>query len=249
MISPVFDETGKPIGASNIARDITERRQAQQKEAESLQREKLAREKAEAANRAKDDFLASLSHELRTPLNPVLLIASEAAENADLSPEVRADFVTIRTNIELEARLIDDLLDVTRIVHGKLTLQQRVVDLKVILEHTIRNVQPELSEKRIPLEFNFDSPIKHVYGDDVRLQQVFWNVLRNAAKFTPPEGRITMVARLLHHKLHVAITDTGVGIGPSEVEKIFEAFSQGDSAKSTAHRFGGIGLGLAIARK
>ncbi|HYV28220.1 MAG TPA: PAS domain S-box protein, partial [Candidatus Eisenbacteria bacterium] len=249
MISPVIDESGKVIGASKIARDITERRHAEQKLNESFQREKLAREKAEMANRAKDDFLASLSHELRTPLNPILLLASDASENSDLSPEVKANFEIIRKNIELEARLIDDLLDITRIVHGKLSLHQRVVGLQSVLEETIRNVQPEFSEKQILVSLEFQCPQRHVFGDDVRLQQVFWNVLRNAVKFTPRGGRIGITVKAVAGKLHISFTDTGVGIAPAEIQKIFEAFAQGDNAQNTAHRFGGLGLGLAIARK
>ena len=248
-ISPVKDATGKIIGASKIARDITERRHAEQKLAESFAREKLARQQAESANRAKDDFLASLSHELRTPLNPILLIASDASENADLPPNVKALFETVRKNIELEARLIDDLLDLTRITHGKLSLHPRAVDLKTILEDTISNVQSEISEKLIHWKFDFKSPQRHVQGDDVRLQQVFWNVLKNAVKFTPPHGSITLVVEPAGPNLRVSITDTGIGMGAAEISRVFEAFSQGDHVKSDAHRFGGLGLGLAISRK
>jgi PAS domain S-box-containing protein len=247
--SPVVDATGKVLGASQIARDITDRRRAEQKLAESYQREKLAREKAELANSAKDDFLASLSHELRTPLNPILLIASDAAENPDFSPEVKAQFETIRKNIELEARLIDDLLDVTRIANGKLSLHLRPVDLQAILEETIRNVQADLNEKRIALTFDFQASSRRVYGDDVRLQQVFWNVLKNAIKFTPVHGRITVSLQAAESHLRVAITDTGIGMAPNELKQIFEAFSQGDRAKNVGRRFGGLGLGLAIARR
>lgn len=210
---------------------------------------RFAREKAELANRAKDEFLASLSHELRTPLNPILLIASDASENAALDPEVRALFETIRKNIELEARLIDDLLDVTRIAHGKLSLHLRVVDLEIILEETIRNVQAELSEKLIGLQFNFESPRKHVYGDEVRLQQIFWNLLKNAIKFTPQKGRITISVKRVESHLQISVTDTGIGLAAGEIKRVFEAFEQGDHTKNVAHRFGGLGLGLAIARK
>jgi PAS domain S-box-containing protein len=249
VISPVIDAAGNIMGASQIARNITDRRHAEQKLAESFQREKLAREKAESANRAKDDFLASLSHELRTPLNPILLIASDASENPDLSPDVKGRFETIRKNIELEARLIDDLLDITRIAHGKLSLHLRVVDLKTILEETIRNVQSELNEKLIEFRFDFGSSQRYVRGDDVRLQQVFWNILKNAVKFTPSRGRIALSVEAVENRLQISVTDTGIGIATGEIGRIFEAFSQGDHVQNEAHRFGGLGLGLAIARK
>ncbi|HTB85649.1 MAG TPA: ATP-binding protein [Candidatus Sulfotelmatobacter sp.] len=210
---------------------------------------RVARERADSANRAKDEFLASLSHELRTPLNPVLLIASDASENPALTPEVKADFKTIRTNIELEARLIDDLLDITRITHGKLLLHPRLVDLKIILEEIIRTFQPEVNEKKITLQFAFNSPKKFVHGDDVRLQQIFWNVLKNAIKFTPEKGRITMAVNQTGTRLQVSVSDTGIGLTKEETEQIFEAFSQGDHTKNVTRRFGGLGLGLAIARK
>ena len=248
-VSPVKDAAGKIIGASKIARDITERRRAEQTLAESFQREKQAREQAESANRAKDDFLASLSHELRTPLNPILLIASDASENTNLPPDVKAHFEVIRKNIELEARLIDDLLDLTRITHGKLSLHPRVVDVKTILEDTISNVQSELNEKLIHWKFDFKSPQQHVHGDDVRLQQIFWNVLKNAVKFTPPHGSITLSVELAGENLRISIADTGIGMTAAEIKRVFEAFSQGDHTKSDAHRFGGLGLGLAISRK
>ena len=210
---------------------------------------RLAREKADSANRAKDEFLASLSHELRTPLNPVLLIASDASGNPALSPEVKADFKTIRTNIELEARLIDDLLDITRITHGKLVLHSRQVDFKIILEEICRTFQPEVNEKLITLQFTFNSKRRFVHGDDVRLQQIFWNVLRNAIKFTPEKGRIAIAVNQVGNRLQIAVTDTGIGLTKEDVGQIFEAFSQGDHNKNVTRRFGGLGLGLAIARK
>ena len=249
VISPVKDVAGNVIGASNIARDITERRLAEQRLAESFDREKLAREQAEAASRSKDDFLASLSHELRTPLNPILLLASDSAENPDLPPEIKGQFETIRKNIELEARLIDDLLDLTRITHGKLSLHPRVVDVKVVLEDTINNVQSDLNSKLIGLKFDFRSSQRHVFGDEVRLQQVFWNVLKNAVKFTPQYGNISLAVNAVGQDLQISVTDTGIGMSADEIKRIFEAFSQGDHTKTDAHRFGGLGLGLAIARK
>lgn len=212
---------------------------------------RTAKEVAERASRAKDDFLAALSHELRTPLNPVLLLASEGAEDAELPARVRADFATIRDNCELEARLIDDLLDLNRIVHGKLGLEKSLVDCHVVLDDAIAIVEPELKKKKIALTVNQkDSPCP-LSADRARLQQVFWNVLKNAVKFTPEKGEIAINTSIDPDKKNLTITvaDTGIGLTDDEIKKIFEAFSQGDHAESTgAHRYGGLGLGLSITR-
>jgi signal transduction histidine kinase len=210
-----------------------------------------ARDAAEKASRAKDDFLAALSHELRTPLNPVLLLASDAAVNATLPADVRSDFETIRKNVELEARLIDDLLDLTRITRGKLVLDLHRVNVLVVLRDAIATVAAELEQKRIALVTTFSADAHEVMGDPVRLQQIFWNVLRNAVKFTPPNGRIVVEARVTGspERVVVKITDTGIGMTADEIERVFDAFAQGDHANVTgSHRFGGIGMGLAISR-
>ncbi|HEY5297544.1 MAG TPA: PAS domain S-box protein [Verrucomicrobiae bacterium] len=247
-VSPVKDLHGKIIGASSIARDITERRHAEQKLEESFVREKAARQLAEAANRAKDDFLAALSHELRTPLNPVLLIASDSARDQELPPGVRTNFEIIRKNIELEARLIDDLLDMTRITCGKLTLNLQVLDARLILQDAIANVRSELNEKRLELMLNLKAKTHTIHGDAVRLQQVFWNVIKNAVKFTPGGGKIIVETYSDGGKMGVKVTDTGIGMTPEELDRVFAAFSQGDHA-DISRRFGGLGLGLAISRQ
>jgi PAS domain S-box-containing protein len=232
-----------------VNRDITERKHTQQALEESLRREKAARESAEKANLAKDDFLASLSHELRTPLNPVLLIASDAADNPDLPSEIRKDFETIRKNIEFEARLIDDLLDLTRITHGKLSLQVRDVDPQMILQEAIANVRSDVNAKQIQICLDWSAGGSIVSGDEIRLQQVFWNVLKNAVKFTPPKGKITIEATVTNGQLNVSCTDTGIGMTQEEIGRIFDAFAQGEHIKNENHRFGGLGLGLAISRR
>ncbi len=232
-----------------VNRDITARKHAEQELEKSFRREKAARELAEKANLAKDDFLASLSHELRTPLNPVLLIASDAADNPELAPEIRNNFETIRKNVELEARLIDDLLDLTRITHGKLSLHFRVTNARLIFDEAIANIQSDVHAKQIQMALNWHASQPPVYGDEVRLQQVFWNVLKNAVKFTPPKGKITIEAILKNGQLSVSITDTGIGMAQEEVERVFDAFAQGDHARTESHRFGGLGLGLAISRR
>lgn len=208
-----------------------------------------ARDEALAASRAKDAFLAALSHELRTPLNPVLLIASDAEADENLPSAIRKDFETIRKNVELEARLIDDLLDLSRIIRGKLSLQSQVVAVHDIVQDAIANVRADLQKKEIELLLNLKGNPSTVRGDPVRLQQIFWNVLRNAAKFTPHGGRITIATSTEGEKLNVRIADTGIGLTPEELHRIFEPFSQGDHATYNSHRFGGMGLGLTIARQ
>lgn len=241
-ISPIKDAEGKIIGASKIIHDITERKQAE-KEVER------ARDEALAASRAKDDFLAALSHELRTPLNPVLLLASEAARDLKLPAEIRRTFDTIRKNVELEARLIDDMLDLTRVARGKLALDFRAVNLHAVLQDAIATVRTDVGERQIALAVDFKAANAVVSGDAVRLQQIFWNVLKNAVKFTPPGGKISVETRAVSGRLVVKIADTGIGLTPEELTRVFKAFSQGDHAGGRgAHRFGGIGLGLAITR-
>lgn len=206
---------------------------------------------ARAASRAKDDFLAALSHELRTPLNPVLMLAHEAANDPTLPDEVRADFDMIRQNVELEARLIDDLLDLTRITRGKLILNPRTIDLHTILQSAIAIVQPDIAEKKLDLTVDLAATESVVWGDEVRLQQACWNVLKNAVKFTPPGGRIAIATETAGEagEIAIRITDTGIGLAAGEAENIFEAFYQGEHRKKDSpHRFGGLGLGLAISR-
>ncbi|HEU6449570.1 MAG TPA: PAS domain S-box protein [Verrucomicrobiae bacterium] len=206
---------------------------------------KRAMDEAERASRAKDEFLATLSHELRTPLNPVLLLASDAAANRELPPRARTDFDTIRKNIELEARLIDDLLDLTRLSRGKIKLERTVIDVHATLQNAIATVRGEMEQKQIALEVNLKAGRTAVLADDTRLQQIFWNILKNAVKFTNSGGKISVQTETLGDSLFVAkISDTGIGIDPAETEHIFDAFAQG------AHSgFGGLGLGLAISRK
>lgn len=208
---------------------------------------------AMAASRAKDDFLAALSHELRTPLSPVLLLATEAARNLQLSATVRADFETIAKNVALEARLIDDLLDLTRITHGKLKLENHPSDIHASLQEALAMTQDEISRKQINLDLKLNAKRYTVCGDDVRLKQIFWNVIKNAVKFTPAGGRITIETATLegdeNGSLIVTVTDTGIGMMPAELDRVFQPFSQGDHViQGGPHRFGGLGLGLAISK-
>jgi PAS domain S-box-containing protein len=245
VYEPERDAGGRVIGVVAALADITERWRAEKE----LER---ARDEAVTASRAKDDFLAALSHELRTPLSPVLLLATEAAENRELAPEVRADFEIIRKNVELEARLIDDLLDLTRITKGKMMLEKRRVSPQAILRDALATMRAEFEAKHLKVALDLDAETAQVQGDPVRLQQVFWNVLKNAAKFTPEGGAIALRAALAEDRrsFTVQVTDTGIGISAEELGRVFDAFSQGDHARGGgSHRFGGLGLGLAISKK
>ena len=202
---------------------------------------------AQEANARKDQFLARLSHELRTPLTPILAAVSAADENLPAGPELEETFRLIRRNVELEARLIDDLLDITRISHGKLELDLRPADGHDLILHAVEICRPTAQAKRVLLESRLDAEHHCVQADAARLQQVFWNLLNNAIKFTPAGGRVEISARnSANGRLEVEVADTGMGIPAGKIEGIFTAFEQGD-AKVT-REYGGLGLGLAICK-
>lgn len=231
------NDAGKCIGCLGTVADITERKRMEA-EAEQTRTELLA------ASRAKDDFLAMLSHELRTPLNPVLLLAGDGAADRDLPPGVRTDFDAIRKNVETQARLIDDLLDITRITHGKLAIEKQQLEIHDVLRKAIAMVQNEMEQKGIALKLAFNAAQHTVVGDTVRLQQVFWNILKNAIKFTSENGNIFVETSTEGVTVNVKITDTGSGISAGDLGTIFGAFSQGVQPGRT-----GLGLGLAISKK
>jgi len=246
VYTPERDSSGEVVGVVAAYTDITLRRNA---EIEAMR----ARDEAIAAGRAKDEFLAALSHELRTPLNPVLLIASESASDPALPADLRDRFDTIAKNVRLEARLIDDLLDLTRITRGKMSLQMHPVDVHVVLNDTITTLSSELTEHDLTLTLDLHAKSPVVNGDPARLQQIFWNVLKNAVKFTPAGGEIAIRSSIEEkfRLLRIEISDTGIGITPEELSRIFESFRQGEHASSAfgSHRFGGLGLGLSISRQ
>jgi len=199
------------------------------------------------ANAAKDQFLALLSHELRNPLSPVIAMVGELEAGAPDSPEIRQALEVIRRNVELEARLIDDLLDVTRIAKGKLQLSFEIVSVHEILQRAFEICREEIALKELDSQFRLNAEQSHVEGDPARLQQVFWNLIKNSVKFTPAKGRI-MIETLnpAPDEIEIRITDTGLGIEQEKIGKIFNAFEQGQS--SITRRFGGLGLGLAISK-
>jgi len=200
---------------------------------------------AQAANLAKDQFLATLSHELRTPLTPVLAVISSLEGDDRLEAKVRESLAMVRRNVELEARLIDDLLDLTRIARGKLELSRRPADLRRLVEQAIEICcSQEMESGRLRIVKDLEAADHSLWADSSRLSQVFWNLLNNAVKFTPQGGTITVRSRFEQGEIVVQISDTGVGIRPESLRHIFNAFEQGDL--STTRRFGGLGLGLAI---
>lgn len=204
---------------------------------------KRQKEAAESANAAKDRFLATLSHELRTPLTPILIWAGGMVRDPSLPPDISEGLEMVCRNIELEARLIDDLLDLTRIARGKLRLHLRKSDAHDLLNHATAIVRDEISARKLKLSLELDATDHMVMADESRLQQVFWNLLKNASKFTPRQGEVTVrTSNPQPQALHVEIRDTGIGIEPDNLEKIFEAFEQGTTRRE------GLGLGLAISK-
>jgi PAS domain S-box-containing protein len=239
-VSPVKDGAGRIIGASKVARDITERKRAEEQLRE-------AKREAEAASRAKDRFLAVLSHELRTPLSPVLMTVAAMDMNPDLPPALRNDIAMIRRNVELEAKLIDDLLDLSLVMSGKLRMNLETVDVNKAVRDVCATCRPFVLEKRIHLHCDLPEGSHCVEADPARFQQILWNLLKNAAKFTPECGDIYVtVSTIVEDRVRVQVRDTGIGIAPDVLPRIFDAFEQGDA--NITRRFGGMGLGLAISK-
>jgi PAS domain S-box-containing protein len=232
-LEPQRDADGRVVGLIGAALDISD-----------LANAKAA---AEAASNAKDRFLAVLSHELRTPLTPVLASAILMERDPLLSPEHRAMMRTIRRNVELEARLIDDLLDVTRISKGKLTLQTTIIDAHASIARVIDMCSAEAAEKGLRVTADLAATSHRVSVDPARFQQIIWNLLKNAIKFTSGDGQVRIATlNPAPGRLRVVVTDTGIGIAPQVLPHIFDAFEQGGS--QVTQQFGGLGLGLAISK-
>jgi PAS domain S-box-containing protein len=243
-----IDDSGAPIrGDDNIVhgvvlvfRDFSERKQYEK----NLQQ---AKEEAETANIAKDNFLAVLSHELRTPLTPVLVTLTSWEQSDTLPAALRDDVQTLRRCVELEARLIDDLLDLTRIVRGKLALHLEEVDVHSLIQAVTGMYRSDMDKKAIQLSLHLDAADHFASADPGRLQQVFWNILKNAAKFTPHGGSIEIKStNSSDGRLLIAFADTGAGMTPETIARIFKPFEQGSS--EIVRRYGGLGLGLAISK-
>jgi PAS domain S-box-containing protein len=259
-ISPIRDASGKVVGASKIARDITLQKQfetelmaardaAEQARlaAEAAQRAaEHAKLEAETANKAKDRFLSVLSHELRTPLTPVLGTLSLLEQDTALPSTVAEQLAMIRRNVETEARLVDDLLDLTRIARGKVQLHFEVVDAHATIRNVVGMFNAQVEEKNLTLAQNFRAKRFHVWADPGRFQQVLLNLMSNAVKFTPEGGTITVRTSNENGHLKIEIIDTGVGIEPQALSRLFKPFEQGE--QTVTRQFGGLGLGLSIVK-
>ncbi|MBD1842852.1 PAS domain S-box protein [Cyanobacteria bacterium FACHB-63] len=242
----LFDPSGHAIRLIGAVIDITEAKQREAERQKLLEREKLLREQAEQANRIKDEFLAVLSHELRTPLNPILGWVRMLKAGKCPPAKVPQALDTIERNAHLQTQLIEDLLDVSRILQGKVTLNNDWVNLAETIAAASEAIQLAAEAKEIDLVFNLDTTVGRVRGDANRLQQVIWNLLSNAVKFTPSRGRVGVTLSQIGDEAEIQIRDTGKGIQADVLPHIFERFRQADS--STTRQFGGLGLGLAIAR-
>lgn len=224
----------------------TRRRQYEMRDL--LARERAARADAEAANRAKDHFLATLSHELRTPLNPVLLTVSALADDPSILPEIREELDVVRHGVELEARLIDDLLDLTRIARGKLELHREIVDLHAVISRAAADCcESDVTRKQLTIVRELQATDHYVWGDVARLSQIFWNLVGNGVKFTSEQGRIRLTTRAAGDgTIEASVSDDGIGMDTSALSRVFDAFEQG--SRGVTRRHGGLGLGLAICK-
>uniref|UniRef100_B8HTL5 Circadian input-output histidine kinase CikA n=1 Tax=Cyanothece sp. (strain PCC 7425 / ATCC 29141) TaxID=395961 RepID=B8HTL5_CYAP4 len=241
-----YDSSGQVLGMLGVVQDITHRKQAEAEREELLARERAAREAAEQANRIKDEFLAVLSHELRSPLNPILGW-SKLLLNGKLNlAKTQQALTTIERNARLQSELIEDLLDVSRILQGKLSLSVSSVDLASTIQAAIETVRLAAEAKSIQIETRLAPDVGLVAGDSTRLQQVVWNLVSNGVKFTPAGGRVAVRLEQLEQQAQITISDTGKGIAPDFLPHVFDYFRQEDGA--TTRKFGGLGLGLAIVR-
>ncbi|MEH2159255.1 hybrid sensor histidine kinase/response regulator [Nostoc sp.] len=242
----ILNEQSECLGAIAMLTDITDRKRTESERDRLLQLEQKARAQAEAANRIKDEFLAVLSHELRSPLNPILGWAKLLQSRKFDEPSLQKALKTIERNAKLQAQLIEDLLDVSRILQGKLRLNMIPVDLVSTIEGAMETVHLAAEAKTIAIETMLDPSVGKVLGDSARLQQVFWNLLSNAVKFTETKGKVNVRLECIDAQAQITVSDTGKGIHPDFLPYMFDYFRQGDS--TTTRRFGGLGLGLAIAR-
>jgi PAS domain S-box-containing protein len=240
VLTALRDVDGNLRGFSKVTRDITDHIRTREAEAAKIA--------AEKSSKAKDDFLAALSHELRTPLTPALAAASYLVDNVEKLPsEFSAELDVIRRNVQLEARLIDDLLDLTRVTRGKVSLQFQRVDAHVCVREALAIARAGITEKELHVSTELEAEKQHICADPVRLEQVFWNLINNAVKFTDHGGKIEIrTSNDANGRFEFEISDNGIGIDLAQRETLFQPFEQGEH--SNARQFGGLGLGLAISK-
>ncbi|MES1026664.1 PAS domain S-box protein [Gloeocapsa sp. BRSZ] len=244
---PIRDEQGRILSWFGTNTDISDRVQFERDRERILQQEQAAREAAERANKIKDEFLAVLSHELRSPLNPILGW-TRLLQNRKLDAARQKEaLAVIERNAKLQTQLIEDLLDISRIMQGKLALNVAPVSLTFVISAAVETVRLAAEAKKIEIVLDLDPFVASVSGDAARLQQVVWNLLSNAVKFTPNNGQVTVELRQINQLAQIRVLDTGKGINPQFLPHVFEYFRQEDG--STTRQFGGLGLGLAIVRQ
>jgi two-component system CheB/CheR fusion protein len=244
-ISPIFDEHGQIAGASRIARDITERKRAEEELTNLLRSERAAREEAHAANHLKDEFLAIVSHEVRTPLNAIVGWIQLLRSGKLSSEQVEKALETIDRNAAVQAEIIEELMDTSRIVSGNLKLNSKAVALPSLIEAAVEGVTTAAEAKSIEIKIAIGSE-ERIWGDPARLQQVIWNLLLNAIKFTPKSGHVEVRLARDNSNATITVKDDGQGIEPEFLPYVFERFRQAEVA--TSRLYGGLGLGLSIVR-
>ena len=245
-VSPMRDAAGNIVGALKIARDITEQKRAVDERLKLLDAERAARNVAERAGTMKDEFLATLSHELRTPLNAIYGWSQLLATGSLSEEETRQGIDAIQRNAKIQTQLIDDLLDMNRIISGKVRLDVQPTDLANVVDLAVESVRPAAEAKQIRLRKIVDPHAGPISGDPTRLQQIIWNLLSNALKFTPKEGSIEVLLQRVNSHVELTISDSGIGIKPDFIDSIFERFRQADASTTRSH--GGLGLGLSIVK-
>jgi PAS domain S-box-containing protein len=246
-VSPVGDKSGKVIGASKIARDISSRRQAEERLKEALAREREARGEAERANRSKDEFIALVSHELRSPINAILGWTHALREKRHDEQLFDRSTEVIERNARTQLRLVEDLMDTAAAISGKLKLEVRPMDLAEAIDKSVEVVRPAAEAKGVSLDTHLDRNVGQITGDPDRLQQVVWNLLSNAVKFTNEGGRVEVRLERVDPHVQITVGDTGRGIKPEFLPYVFDRYQQ--AGTSGDRRAGGLGLGLSLTQQ